>query len=211
MRIQFKEKQYSDREMVEGLQRRERAVEEYFFRTMRRYFIEHFNEEFFDKDAKEEIFQDSVVKLWTEITSERICIHDGQTARWQKDGKLAPLTCSLTTFLMGIARNEFREVVRDNRVTYVDRYFDDALPTEAEVFADETEDDDARRQRIVAECVARLSPSCAEILTLFYYQGKSLDEIMELRGSQNSSKEGLKTRKHKCMTSLREKITAALQ
>lgn len=210
MKVQFRKKAMSDHEIVEGLQRRDQGVEETFYRTARRYFMEHFHDEFFDKDAKEEIFQDSFVKLWTEITSNRICLHDDRVARWQKDGQLTPLTCSLTTFLMAIARNEYREVVRDNRVTYVDQYFDDALSVDAEVFTGETEDANERRQRIVAECITHLSPSCTEILTLFYYEGKSLDEIMMLREDQNSSKDGLKTRKNKCMNALREKITKML-
>lgn len=202
-------KTYTDVEVVDGLQRRERNVEEWFYRTARRYFMEKFHEEFFDHTAKEEIFQNSFVKLWTEITSRRIALHGGHLTRTQKDGHFFPLTCSLTTFLMAIARNEYREMVRDNRLTYVDRYFDDVIPDDATILFNEEPDED-RMQRVVAECVGRLSPSCAEILTLFYYEGRSLDEILELRADSGTSKDGLKTRKSKCMNTLRQKINEAL-
>ncbi len=62
----LKKEAYSDTEVVEGLQHSDRRVEEWFYNTTRRYFNEHFNEVFFDKDKKQEIFQMAFLKLWTE-------------------------------------------------------------------------------------------------------------------------------------------------
>lgn len=201
---------YTDHDVVHGLQARDRVVEEWFYRTMKKYFMTHFNEEFFDHDAKEEIFQDSFIKLWTEITDHTVTVRDGRLYRRQRDGNVRPLTCVLTTFLMAIARNEYREKVRDDRLMFVPEYYNDTL-SDGEV-ADGWMDEDSseRRERITAECLQSMSPSCLEILTLFYVEGQSLDEIMLSRQGQNTSKEGLKTRKYKCMNALREKITNAL-
>ena len=41
---------------------------------------------------------------------------------------------------------------------------------------------------------------------MFYYDGLSLDEIMEARGEKNISKNGLKTAKYKCMENLKAKV-----
>ena len=69
------------------------------------------------------------------------------------------------------------------------------------------EDAEEQKNRIVDECISELSPRCAEILTLFYYKGMSLDQIMEQRAEKNTSKNGLKTAKNKCMNTLRDRIT----
>lgn len=66
--------------------------------------------------------------------------------------------------------------------------------------------DDILRERTVYSCVLELPPRCKEILTMFYYDGLSLDEIMEERGEKNISKNGLKTAKYKCMENLKAKV-----
>lgn len=201
---------YTDSDVVLGLQARDRVVEEWFYRTAKTYFMTHFNEEFFDHDAREEIFQDSFVKLWTEITDRTMTVRDGRLYRRQRDGAVCPLTCVLTTFLMAIARNEYREAVRDNRLMFVPEYYNDTLPAASESDGWMEEDPTEHRERVTAECLQTMSPSCLDILTLFYVEGQSLDEIMESRRGQNISKEGLKVRKYKCMNTLRERITNAL-
>ena len=77
-------------------------------------------------------------------------------------------------------------------------------PEQAEVqqmYGDEN--DEETRNRIVDDCIQRISPRCAEILTMFYYEEKTLDEILAARHETNSSKNGLKTAKNKCMNTLR--------
>ena len=79
-----------------------------------------------------------------------------------------------------------------------------AKPEQAEVqqmYGDEN--DEETRNRIVDDCIQRISPRCAEILTMFYYEEKTLDEILAARHETNSSKNGLKTAKNKCMNTLR--------
>ena len=62
------------------------------------------------------------------------------------------------------------------------------------------------QEQIVNSCVLELPPRCKEILTMFYYKGMSLDEIIEARGEKNISKNGLKTGKYKCMETLKAKV-----
>ena len=54
-----------------------------------------------------------------------------------------------------------------------------------------------------------MPPRCKEILTMFYYDNMSLDEIIEARGEKNISKNGLKVGKYKCMEALKDKIKEA--
>ena len=56
---------------------------------------------------------------------------------------------------------------------------------------------------IIADCISNMSKRCNQILTMFYYENKTLDDIMEdLPGFE--SKNALKTRKYKCMEELRK-------
>lgn len=199
---------YSDVEVVLRLQNRERKAEEWFYKMTKRYFDDHFNEVFFDKDKKQEIFQSAFLKLWMEIDNKRIRIQDEKICRQQQSGEVKPMTCSLTTFLMAFARTEFRELVRNTKEDYYGELFEDAGNADVQVTVfDKAEDSEEQKNRIVDECINGLSPNCTEILTLFYYKGMSLDQILEQRTEQNSSKNGLKTAKNKCMNTLRDRIT----
>lgn len=194
---------YDDAEVVRGLRQHSGRMEEWFYRKARTYFNQHFREVFFDQDRKQEIFQSAFLKLWTEIDNGTITAEDdGTVERRQRNGEMVPMTCSLTTFLMAFAKNEYREMVRSNKLDCYAEIYD--TPEQAEVqqmYGDENGEE--IRNRIVDDCIQRISPRCAEILTMFYYEEKTLDEILAARHETNSSKNGLKTAKNKCMNTLR--------
>ena len=196
--------QYGDNEVVARIKRHDIQMEEWFYRNARNYFNEHFNEIFFDKDRKQEIFQSAFLKLWTEIDNGTITLVNSNTvARRKRNGQVLPMTCSLLTFLMAFAKNEYRELVRTNKLDCYNEIFDTATEQveQQPLYGEENETE--AKSRIVDECIQRISPRCAEILTMFYYEEKSLDEILLIRTEKNSSKNGLKTAKNKCMNTLR--------
>ncbi len=202
-----REAQYTDTQVVLGLQAKDRTIEDWFYAECKRYFMDKFNEIFFDMDRKQEVFQDAFIRLWTQIDDKSIRVQGDQLHRQKASGLYQPMTCTLQTFLMAIAKNEYREIVRDNREEYYAEFFEDEENVEVLATSwDNEEDIEEQKNRIVAECINGMSPRCIEILTLFYYQGKSLDEIMEIRKDKNSSKDGLKTAKSKCMSTLKERI-----
>lgn len=199
---------YSDNEVVVGLQSRSKKLEDWFYNSSKRYFNEHFNDIFFDKDRKQEIFQTAFLKLWTEIYNSKITVIDGTICRQQKTGQYKPMTCQLNTFLMTFAKNEYRELVRSNHLEPVEEIFNVANSAEYVVSPfDNQQEDEAQKNRIIDDCIMNMSPRCVEILTLFYYQNKTLDEILDIRKEKNSSKNGLKTAKNKCMNTLRNMVS----
>lgn len=207
-----KRKSYSDREVVYGLQSRDRNLEQWFYETARRYFNDCFNEIFFDKDRKQEIFQSAFLKMWMEIENRTIRLVDEVVCRKQKNGLIQPMTCSLLTFLMSFAKNEYRELMRScKEETFAELYETAPVGWEENCVTEDSDDLEEWKNRIVDECMQKVSPNCLEILTLFYYEGKSLDEILLSRHERNSSKNGLKTAKNKCMNTLRDSITMEFQ
>ena len=197
---------YSDEEIVTGLQARKRHVEEWFYKHAKTYFMDKFNDVFFDQEQKETIFQESFVRLWTQIEDKKIFVKENRIWRLQRNSFAQPMTCSLNTFLFAIAKNEYRELVRSNKIVFVEDYFDKADNNCIELPQMEEEEKDVKN-RIVDECIQMMPPRCLEILTLFYVKGKSLDEILEIRKDKNTSKVGLKSAKYKCMNALRERVT----
>lgn len=196
---------YSDKEIVTGLQTRERQIEEWFYKCAKTYFMDKFNDVFFDKEQKDSIFQDSFVRLWTQIEDHTIFVKEDKIWRLQRNGLAQPMTCSLNTFLFAIAKNEYREFVRSNKIVFVEDYFDKAENNCIELPKMEEDEKDVKN-RIIDECIQMMPPRCLDILTLFYIKGKSLDEILEIRKDKNTSKVGLKSAKYKCMNALRERV-----
>lgn len=198
----------TDIDIIMGLQNHNPKVEKYFFDTTYQYFDNHFSQFFFDADSKQEIFQTALIKLWTEIENKTIRVINDKVYRRQKSGDYCEMSASLTTFMMAFAKNEFRELLRkrtDDNFEDIANSSNGALEPIDDI-SDETED----KLQIIDECILSMSPNCIQIITLFYYQKKSLDEIMELRGEQNSSKDGLKTAKNKCMVTLRKRVNERL-
>lgn len=205
----IKQKKLSDIEIILGLQEHDPKVEKYFFEMSYQYFDSHFNQLFFDADSKNEIFQTAIIKLWTEIEDKKIKVIDNIVYRRQKSGLFSEMSASLCTFMMAFAKNEFRELLRNLKD---DNFEDIANKSIGSLdIMDESYDNTEDKIQIIDECILSMSPNCIEIITMFYYQKKSLDEIMDLRGEQNSSKDGLKTAKNKCMVTLRKRVTDKLK
>lgn len=202
--LRLHKKSYSDIEVVIGLQSKDRKIEDWFYKDAKAYFMEKFHEVFFDEDQRNEIFHDSVIRLWTQIENRKIGVANDKICRRDSKGLYQQMTCSLHTFLMAIAKNEYRELIRSNKELYIDRFF------ENDDYCDVQERDEKSitelKYQIVDELIQQMAQRCKEILTLFYVEGKSLDEIMMVRQDKNTSKVGLKSAKYKCMNSLRDKV-----
>lgn len=198
---------WTDKEMVTAVLRRDNVALERIYRDSKLYFQDH-AATLFNADANlDDIFQDALVHLWREIETHRIEWYEEHICRWV-EGQCLPMTCSLLTFLMAIARRKNWEYLRkqhqilltdnDHILETLDKSrFTDPIAmelTEAE-----------QRERVVADIVLAMSDRCRQILTLFYYEHRSLDDILALR-PENQSKQGLKTSKYKCMQRLREQV-----
>lgn len=206
--LRIKPKNFSDKDIIIGLQNHNPKIEQYFFDNTSRYFNIHFTQFFFDQDSKQEVFQTAIIKLWTEIENKTIKIIDDSVCRRQKSGEYCEMSASLNTFLMAFAKNEFRELLRNRND---DDFEDISNISEGHIDCIEDAFDETENKiQIIDECILSMSPNCIEIITMFYYQKKSLDEIMKLRGVQNSSKDGLKTAKNKCMVTLRKRVNERL-
>lgn len=208
MLIEFsKRKSKTDAEYVRLIQDKHDKVTEEFYHLARRYFKNSYRSVFSRMDLMEDIFQQSFVKLWTEIETGKIFVSENEELfRYDRNGNIRKLTCSLNTFLIDIAKNDYRSWLRNDRLTLEDDFesFAHMKEVKSVVWGDESAE--TLREQIVNSCILELPPRCKEILTMFYYQGMTLDEIIIARGEKNISKNGLKAGKYKCMESLKAKV-----
>lgn len=198
---------YTDTIVVRGIQGRNDRVTEAFYNDCKKYFMASYKAVFSREDIKDDVFQQSFVKLWTEIETKRIFIDDNDKIRRRdRRGNIRVLTCSLKTFLIDIAKNDYRDWLRHDRLELEEEFESFAHMMEVRSAVRPDESSECLKEEIIASCVFDLPPRCKEILTMFYYDNMSLDEILVARGEKNTSKNGLKTGKYKCMETLKGKV-----
>lgn len=197
----------TDSQIIREIQRRNERVTELFYNACKKYFMSSYKTVFSIEDIKEDVFQQSFVKLWTEIETRRIFLDENENIqRRDRRGNIRNLTCNLKTFLIDIAKNDYREWLKNDRLDHEDKFESFAHMVEVRLAVTLDESSESLQEQIVANCVFDLPPRCKEILTMFYYDNMSLDEILQVRGEKNTSKNGLKSGKYKCMETLKGKV-----
>ncbi|MGN0223086.1 MAG: RNA polymerase sigma factor [Muribaculaceae bacterium] len=202
----FRKKSYTDAEVVIGYQSGDKRVMQWWYTRC----VEAFRRGTagyggISYDEREDLLQDSFVLLWEKFESGQVYVDAAGAVKAHGRTGIVDVT-DLTAYFMRIVKNKYLEMLRDGR---------HVIPMNEQITADETEvlmelyfdnDVEVEKDRIVSQCLLSLPKSCVEILTLFYYERKTLDEILALR-PENSSYDGLKSRKAKCMANLKERIT----
>ncbi len=196
---------WTDIEMVDAVQRRDNMRLERMYRDCKTYFSTHAMAFFVAETNVDDVFQESLIHLWREIETRRIEAVDGKVCRWV-NGERRPMTSSLLTFLLAIAKRKHWELLRKDRLllTDNDRTLEVLDAQRYDTVPDGLSEADVR-ERVIADAVLGMTQRCREILTMFYYEHRTLDEILAVR-AENQSKIGLKTSKYKCMQRLRQTV-----
>lgn len=122
-----------------------------------------------------ELYQDCFVALYENV----------------KSGKLTELTCSLKTYLLGIARHKIFNRWRDDKPTT-------ELQPEDMVSGNEEWDE---LQQSTYDMVQKMEEPCNTILTLYYWEECSMSEIA--RRMNYSGAQVAQNRKLRCMRKLK--------
>ena len=121
-----------------------------------------------EDDAKD-IFQDALIIFWQKVSS----------------GDLV-LTSKISTYLYSVCQNLWRkELVRKARES-----------NEEVERVDEVDLDQSEKIKIIRNCVNQMGDACKQILTLYYFDGLTMNEIAERLDFANSNT--AKTKKYKC-------------
>ena len=123
-------------------------------------------------------------------------------------GKVEEFTSSISTYLFGIGKYLIFDKMKKNKKTVRSEYDlsivgkEDELVTTFEIEEKEL----TPEQELLQKHFSELGQKCQELLTLFYYRGYSINEIM--KAEDYNSENVVKASKSRCMKSLRELIQA---
>ncbi len=197
--------QEEEARLVAGLYNKDRRIQSELYAYCSRYFRANYRGVFFaDDESATEIFQNTFIAMWENIERRKIYVSDGTVMGRNNE----PLSCSLLTYFMGIARIKYLEWVREHP-SYSDPETEMGRKVKEEGFDAQEyinmlyDLEDNKMIEIIADVISHMSKRCSEILSKFYYEEKDLDTILSEIPSIGS-KNALKTKKHKCMESLRD-------
>ncbi len=196
--------QEKEARLVAGMHDNDRKAQSELYAYCSNYFWANYRGVFFaDEESATEIFQNTFIAMWENIERKKIYVADGRVMG--KNGE--PLRGSLLTYFMGIARIKYLEWGREHPV-HTDPETEMGRKIKKEGFDTRHyinmlyDSDDNKMLDIIADIISHMSERCSEILSKFYYEEKDLDTIL-LEIPTIDSKNALKTKKHKCMESLR--------
>lgn len=204
MIFEFRRKSYTDIQIVEAYQTGDKKIQQFWYDKCRSQFGKGTSNygglTDYDRD---DLFQDSFIILWEKMESHQIYILEGTIHVSTKKGDSE--IPDMLGYFMRIVKNKYLEMFHSGK--YIMPLNDVVTSSNEDFFAELywDEDQDVEKDRIVSQSLLSLPKSCLEILTMFYYEKKSLEQILEER-PENNSYDGLKSRKSKCMTNLKKRI-----
>ena len=156
---------------------------EAFIKFSRKYNVERY-------DAID-IYQDAIIVLYENIAN----------------GKITDLKSKVSTYLFAIGKYKIFQMHRDNSKVELSSELhlkEENIYLDVNLYNEKL----TNRQNLLNKYYSQLGKRCKEILKLFYYEGYTLDEIINIL--KYSDKNVLKSQKSRCMRQLRDWIKEEL-
>lgn len=202
---------YSDIDYISGILMQSHMVEKAFYLKCRQLFVRGTANYFgINDEDKGDILQDAFIILWSKIQTKEVFVSNDKVYALNHKGEVREVP-ELSGYFMRIVKNKYLEKQRmAGRMMTADV---DAVgkgigkgQSAQDPFTPVFDDGEAvTRETIVMRCLMMLTPHCREVIRLFYVEGKSLDDILRMRGGIQSYK-GLKTSKYKCLKKLKDHV-----
>lgn len=175
---------------IEELQSGSEIIYKQIYENNRAKFINFARRYNLDDDDIIDVYQDAYIAFYTNVMS----------------GKLQTLTSSISTYIIGIGKFMIFDVLKkNNKMQTVD--FDISLLQKDTKIIDTIEIETevlTSQQRLLEKYFKTLGKQCQELLTLFYYRGFTIKEILN-KGDYNNENV-VKSAKSRCMKTLKERI-----
>jgi RNA polymerase sigma factor (sigma-70 family) len=166
-----------DSEIIEKIKRGDERALDYLYKKNYRMMVKMIIKNNGSEDEAKDIYQEALVIIWQKILTEDFL-----------------LTSKISTFLYSICQNLWRkELERKSKLTNEETEL-------SEIF----DIDKKERIEIINKCINNLGETCKNILTYYYFDKLSMNDIAEKMGFANS--DTAKTKKYKCKQELDKKI-----
>jgi RNA polymerase sigma factor (sigma-70 family) len=163
-----------DSEVIEKMKKGDESALEYLYKKNYKMMINLIIKNNGTEEEAKDIYQDALIVFWQKITS----------------GNLE-MTSKISTYLYSVCQNLWRkELERKSRFTSdtVEKGFSDGSAEKEE------------KVKIIQECLGQLGESCRKILSYYYFDELSMNDIAEKMGFANA--DTAKTKKYKCKLEL---------
>jgi RNA polymerase sigma factor (sigma-70 family) len=131
------------------------------------------------EDEARDVYQDALIVFWQKATS----------------GNLV-LTSKISTYIYSICQNLWRkELERKKRLSSEEK--DTAVSMDTETL---------EKEKIIAQCIEQLGETCKKVLTYYYFEEMSMQDIADKLGFANT--DTAKTKKYKCKKKLDDLVKA---
>jgi len=173
----FKNKEMSETEVFDRIKGGDEKALEYLYKKYYRMMTKLVVSNSGTEDEARDIYQDALVVFWQKCTS----------------GNLV-MTSKISTYIYSICQNLWRkELERKKRLSNEEKDMPVVLDT-----------DTAEREKIIAACINELGETCKKVLTYYYFDELSMQDIADKMGFANT--DTAKTKKYKCKKKLDELI-----
>lgn len=167
----------SDEEILQRIRKGDERAIDYLYKKNYRMMVNLIVKNNGTEEEAKDVFQEALIVFWRKaITNELV------------------LTSKISTFIYSICQNLWRkELDRKTRLTYEDR---DAVLLE--------DHDRQEKIEVIHKCINELGETCKKVLTYFYFDEMSMEDIAQKMGFSNS--DTAKTKKYKCKIELDKKV-----
>lgn len=165
MIFRFRQKSYSDTQIVSAYQVTDRKAQQFWYEKCRDQFGKGTSKYRGIADTeRKDLFQNSFILLWGKMESKQIYVSGNNVHVTTKEGdNIIP---DLLGYFMKIVRNKYLELLRSGKGFIA---VNDAVLSSNEDLIDNLywdEDPEVEKDRIVVQCLQSLPKSCLEILTV---------------------------------------------
>ena len=158
-----------DADILARMEKGDESALEYLYQKYYRMMIKLVTSNSGTEYEAKDIYQEALIVLWQKAVS----------------GNLV-LTSKLSTYLYSICLNLWRkELDRKSR-----------LSSETQDSTEYIEHDRDERVKIIRDCIAQLGDTCQKVLTYYYFDGMSMNDIAEQLNFLST--DTAKTKKYKC-------------
>ena len=158
-----------DREILDKIAKGDESALKYLYKKYYRMMTKLVISNNGSEDEAKDIYQDALFVFWQKVIG----------------GQLI-LTSRISTYLYSVCLNLWRkELDRKNRLSHEEK-------DEAQYMDNDREE----REKIIHECINELGDTCKRILTYYYFEKMSMQDIAEKLDFANT--DTAKTKKYKC-------------
>ena len=172
--------QKSDDQLIIDFKNRDEESLAYFYKVNYQPFFSFASRYQLQEAELQDIYQDAIIAVYENALK----------------GKLDVLQAKLSTYLFSVAKYMIYKRKKD----FENKNFDD-LVIDIKIDIDENQEDNLLTNQLIA-AFSKLGQQCQEVLRLFYYEEKKLDEIAVILNYSN--KDVLKSQKSRCLKKLKE-------